>query len=253
MVRCCRMEWVVPPIRPVPDPQPIGPPRDGRAQPSRCGTPGTPMSTAATSLVIAVPAALVGAAAMGLASAAQARATHDVPRHDTLDPGLLGDLVRRPLWLAGVVATVVGLALQLVALAYAPLILVQPLLVTALVFGAAFSALLHGRRPDRVIAAGALVCAAGLSVFLLVARPGGYTGTMPGIWRMLPLAVALAALAAAGLALGALYDGPVGVLGMALATGVFYGVTAGLMKVVAGQLRISPVEPFQHWTLYVVS
>jgi glycerol-3-phosphate acyltransferase PlsY len=47
-------------------------------------------------------------------------------------------------------------------------------------------------------------------------------------------------------------DGPVRVLGLALATGVFYGVTAGLMKVVAGELRISVVEPFGHWTLYAV-
>jgi hypothetical protein len=42
------------------------------------------------------------------------------------------------------------------------------------------------------------------------------------------------------------------VLGLALATGVFYGVTAGLMKVVAGELREGVAAPFQHWTLYAV-
>ena len=41
-------------------------------------------------------------------------------------------------------------------------------------------------------------------------------------------------------------------LGLAVATGVLYGLTAGLMKVVAGQFRVGIDEPFRHWTLYLV-
>jgi len=52
-------------------------------------------------LVIAVPAALVGTASFGLASAAQQRATQQVPTVRTLDPRLLLELVRQPLWVLG--------------------------------------------------------------------------------------------------------------------------------------------------------
>jgi hypothetical protein len=67
-----------------------------------------------------------------------------------------------------------------------------------------------------------------------------------------PLALTLGVLMLAGLGMSTAVRGPARVLGLAVATGVTYGVTAGLMKVVAGQLRLGLAEPFQHWTLYAV-
>ncbi|HVV20879.1 MAG TPA: DMT family transporter [Pseudonocardiaceae bacterium] len=208
--------------------------------------------TDAVSLVVAVPAAIVGAACMGLASAAQAKATQQVPTSRTLHPRLLVDLVRRPVWLIGIGATVAGLGLQVVALGFGPLLLVQPLLVTALPFASFFAALLVGKRLDNVIIGGAFTCVAGLSAFLLLARPTGGTDRLIQSAPLGELAAVLGVVAIGGLALSATTGGPVRVLGLALATGVFYGVTAGLMKVVAGELRTSLVEPFGHWTLYAV-
>lgn len=205
------------------------------------------------SLVVAVPAAIAGAACMGLASAAQAKATKQVPASKTLHPGLLLDLARRPLWLVGIAATVAGLGLQIVALGFGPLLLVQPLLVTALPFASGFSAWLGHRRADAVVVLGAFVCVAGLSAFLVLARPsGGADQLIASTGEMFPLALTLGAVALAGLGLSSVLTGPTRVLGLALATGVFYGVTAGLMKVVAGQLRAGLFEPFTHWTLYAV-
>lgn len=203
-------------------------------------------------LVIAVPAALAGAAGMGLASAAQAQATKEVPTHHTLNPQLLLSLARRPLWLVGIGATVVGLALQVVALGFGPLILVQPLLVTALPFAASFSAAMQRHRVDRVIVIGALTCVAGLAAFLLLARPSGNSDTLVGPGHLAPLAVALGVVMLAGLGVSIAVRGPLRVLGLAVATGVTYGVTAGLIKVVAGQFRLGFAEPFEHWTLYGV-
>src|SRR5215467_13061974 len=77
---------------------------------------------------------LTGTSLVALASAAQAKATKEVPVSKTLHPRLIIDLMRRPLWLVGIGATVAGLGLQVVALAFGPLLLVQPLLVTALPF-----------------------------------------------------------------------------------------------------------------------
>lgn len=210
------------------------------------------VSASGTSLLLAVPAAVVGAASMGLASAAQARATKEVEVSRILDPGLLRGLAHRPLWLIGMVATGAGLALQLVALAFAPLLVVQPLLITSLVFAGVISARLERRPLDRVMVAGALICVAGLAAFLLVASPSGDSeGFSPGT-QPLPLAIGLATLTVVALVVSVLFHNSWRVLGLAVATGVLYGVTAGLMKVVAVQARHDLVEPFQNWTLYLV-
>ncbi|GAA3524287.1 DMT family transporter [Amycolatopsis ultiminotia] len=211
--------------------------------------------TAATgvSLFVAVPAAVLGAACMGLASAAQARATKEVETGKPLDLTLFRRLVGRPLWLIGIAATVLGLVLQLVALAYGPLLLVQPLLVTSLMFAGFLSARLERRRPDRVMSFGGLLCVAGLAAFLVVARPSGNGDVLLTGSALLPLGIALAALTLIGLGFAAYSrSGSLRVLGLAVATGVLYGLTAGLMKVVAGQFRAGIDEPFKHWTLYIV-
>ena len=88
--------------------------------------------------------------------------------------------VHRRIWLIGIVATVTGLGLQVVALGFGPLMLVQPLLVTALPFASVFSAAMAHRRVDRVIVLGALTCVAGLSAFLLLARPDGGSDQLVG-------------------------------------------------------------------------
>jgi hypothetical protein len=210
------------------------------------------MATAVSLAVVAVPVAIAGAACMGLASAAQAKATKQVPDHATLHPKLLTHLVRRPVWLMGIGATVAGLGLQFAALGFGPLLLVQPLLVTALPFAAFFAALLSHKWVDHLIVTGAFVCVVGLAAFLVLAQPTGGSDHLVGSAPVGWLSAAFGVVAVGGLLMSITLKGPIRVLGLALATGVFYGVTAGLMKVVAGQLRLGIAEPFEHWTLYAV-
>ncbi|PZS40578.1 MAG: hypothetical protein DLM62_02160 [Pseudonocardiales bacterium] len=203
---------------------------------------------------VAVPAAVAGAASFGLASAVQQRATKEVPTTGTLDPRLILELIQRPVWMLGVGTVVVGLSLQLVALAFGPLVLVQPLLVTGVLFGAVFAALLAHRRVDRLIVLGALGCVAGLSAFLLFAQPtDASTQLSDDGWTLLPLAITLGVLVVGCLAVATRFSGAVHVAALAAATGVLYGLTAGLMKVVTSQFRSGGfVEPFGHPVLYVV-
>jgi hypothetical protein len=203
-------------------------------------------------LAIAVPAAIAGAACMGLASAAQARAAHEVPDSKTLNPRLLVHLARQKLWLVSIAATTAGLGLQVVALGWGPLLLVQPLLVTALPFASTFAALMAHRPPDRVLVLGGLLCVAGLSAFLLLAKPTGGSDHLVRPTHLIPLAIALAAIGVGALAWATMVRGPAHVLGLAAATGITYGVTAALIKVVAGELRTGLTVPFTHWTLYAV-
>lgn len=203
--------------------------------------------------VLAVPAAVLGAAGFGLATAFQQRATHEVELAPTLSPRLIARLLSRPAWLLGLLATVLALALQLVALAFGPITVVQPLLVTGVVFAAACTAIMARRRPDPLILLAAACCAVGVAAFLLLARPvpsavRGRIDVLDG----LPLTVGLATVVLGCLVYAATVRHHTRVLALALATGVLYGVTAGLMKVVTGQLRTGLDEPFHHPVLYAV-
>jgi drug/metabolite transporter (DMT)-like permease len=211
-------------------------------------------SSTSTTLFAAVPTAVAGAASFGLASAIQQRATKQVPTAGTLNPRLLLQLIRRPVWVLGVGTVVVGLSLQLTALAFGPLVLVQPLLVTGVLFGVVFSALLAHRTVDRLVVLGSLGCVAGLSAFLVLARPsGGARQLTDDPWALWLLAIVLGVIVLGCLTVAARFPGAVRVAGLAAATGVLYGLTAGLMKVVTEQFRAGGfTEPFGHPVLYVV-
>ncbi|MFC5995475.1 DMT family transporter [Pseudonocardia hispaniensis] len=202
-------------------------------------------------LGVAVPAAVAGAAAIGLANAAQSTATHQVPHGNVLDPRLLWNLLRNRTWLVGIGATATGLGLQLLALGYGPLLLVQLLLVSALLFTTIFTAWLRGDGVERPVLVGATLCAVGLGGFLLLAQPRpagvGPIADMPTT----PAAVLLAGLVTVCLAFVRHRARRTRVLILALATGVLYGVTAGLMKLVSGQARVGLAEPLGHWAFYV--
>jgi hypothetical protein len=202
--------------------------------------------------VVAVPCAVAGAASFGLASAIQFRATKEVPLSTTLNPQLLVNLVRKPIWLASVVTVVLGLSLQVVALAFGPLVLVQPLLVTSVLFGGMFTAGMAGHRLDRIVLLGGLACAGGLSAFLLLAQPSGQAGEF-NQRHIFPLALILVVVILGALLLGSWSHGELRVISLAVATGVFYGVTAGLIKAVAAQIRVDGITtPFLHWHIYMV-
>lgn len=207
--------------------------------------------TGTVSLYLSVPAALGAAASFGLTGSLQSRVTKEVPQHRALSPALLVDLARKPRWLLSVVFTIVGVVLQVLALATGPLIVVQALLVLDVPFAVVFAAGLAHRRPDRVFLIGALACMAGLALFLLLARPGGGNSRLtPG--EVLPLAIGLAAVLVIALSVAARRSGAPRVLALAVATGVAFGVTAGLMKVLTSQVQRGWSVPLAHWTLYAV-
>lgn len=214
----------------------------------------TVLSSVSSVFLVAVPAAVVGAASFGLGSALQQRATLRVRTVPPLDARLVLHLVRQRLWVLGVLAVVGGLALQLVALAFGPLALVQPVVATSILFAAAFAAWLGHRRPDRIVMAGCLLCVAGLAAFLLLARPRAGTPVMdraPAPWA---LAASLGAVVMVSLVLAVRVTGTSRVLALSLATGVLFGVNAGLMKVAAGQFRHGgAAELLGHWVFYAAA
>lgn len=204
----------------------------------------------ANAIPVAVACAVAGAASFGLAGAAQERAAKTVPEEQALHPRLLVRLARKRMWLAGTVALGAGLTLQIVALAFGPVILVQPLGVTSTLFGALFAAAMARRRLDHLVVVGAFACAGGLALFLLLARPASGAGESDP-HDVFPLAALFVLLVLAALAVSKTWSGEVRVLALALAAGICYGCTAGLLKVIVAQVRVGGlVAPFGHWAIY---
>lgn len=203
-------------------------------------------------VLIAVPIAVAGAACMGLASAAQAGSAKQVEAGQTLDPRLFMRLIRQPLWLLGVACTIAGLVLQLLALNFGPLILVQPILITSLLFACTFYAWLGHSRVDIVILLGALLCCGGLAAFLLLAQPTAGRAEATSDWGPIPLTIVLFILLAAGALTANRLKHHSKVLLLALCTGLAYGMTAALMKVLTSQRSSSGFAAlFAHPVLYM--
>ncbi len=137
-------------------------------------------------------------------------------------------LVTRPQWLAGQSATVLGTLLQVVALALAPVAIVQPVLAGGLVFALALRSVRDRCLPSRLDGTGAVLTCGGLAVFLIAARPAAGTGDQLPPWY----AVVAAVLVAVGLvaACSRIRRGPAGALACGAAAGVAAGIAAVLIS-----------------------
>ena len=210
------------------------------------------MSNQVDTLVIAVPAAVAAATCFGLTGALQHRAARRTDQQGAVRVGLLWDLLHQPLWLSSLVANAFGVLLQWLALSTGPLILIQPLLVTGLLFAVIITSALHRQRVDRVVLLGAMLCVGGLAGFLLMARPQEGQDWL-AFDQVLPFALGLAVILAGCLVVAHKYPGTPRVLALATATGVLYGVTASLTKLAADDLRGGILAMLTDWPFYLVA
>jgi hypothetical protein len=211
------------------------------------------MTQATTYLWIAIPAALGGAACFGLTGALQHAAARRVTARPALRPSLLADLARQRIWLLSLLANIGGSALQVVALSTGPLVLVQPLLVTGLLFAVFIRSMMAHRTPRGSILLGASLCVIGLAVFLLLARPTGGVDFL-SLTQALPLGVGLGALLAVLLTIASKFPGEARTLALAGGAGVLYGVTAGVAKIAVGLAQSDGAGALlTHWPLYAVA
>ena len=211
-------------------------------------------------MTVAVVTALAGALLFGISSVADARSTKRVKTERALSPAILLDLVRQPLWLIGIVANVVGFALQVVALSFGSLALVQPLLVFDLVFAVIIvravgwdaSKLPPGtRRWDPVLLAGVCAATVGVAGFLAIGQPTAGRAEI-GFDVLLPLAIGLVVVVGSCLAVAARSQN-LRPLALALACGACYGVAAFSVKLVTSEFGSGPARVFTNWPIYVLA
>ena len=195
--------------------------------------------------------ALCSALAFGCSVALQERAASEVPRELSLRLGLLGRVARRPVWLAGLVASGLGLLLQIAALKHGSLVLVLPCMTTTLIFALALVAIRtrNGLHLGEWLSVAAVL--GGLAVFLVLAQPHGHRAESPhtmawwltGVGTVLVVGVlAFASTRRVGRRKAAL---------LGLATGVSNAFVAVLTKAFSQALRHGgPL--YDHWTLWAL-
>jgi drug/metabolite transporter (DMT)-like permease len=196
---------------------------------------------------LTVVSALLAAVFAAVGIVVRQRATMDVPPEAGVSPVMLKTLLRTPLWWAGTSVAVLGYGFQALALAHGSLILVQPLLVSALLFALPLSARLAQRRVSNSEWGWAVLLTVALTVFVLLARtePGEYS--VP-TFSLAVLCVGTAAFVAVTVALAVRASGTSRAVLLALAVGVLFGVMAVLTKIVmhaathgnAGSILTSP-------------
>ena len=120
-----------------------------------------------------IVSALCAAICFALAAVLQQESTQTVSADKSLSVGLIVDLFKRPRWLVGGLFMLTGFGLQALALAYGPIAVVQPIIMTELAFAIPLGILRRHRRAGRQEWAGIWCMIVGVSVFILAADPGG--------------------------------------------------------------------------------
>lgn len=204
-------------------------------------------------MVGVVVLSLAAAACYGAAAVLQHQAASSQPPHLALRADLMWALLRHPRWLFSNLVDFGGYVFQLWALRSGPLTLVEPLLVSSLVFAFPISAWLGHRRVSLHETAAAGVVAGGLAVFLGVARPAVTRPHAPftGIVVM-TAATVLVVGATVVLARRMGHDRHRAGLVMAVGSGVSFGYMAASTALGWVALRHGVVHLLGAWQLYAV-
>jgi drug/metabolite transporter (DMT)-like permease len=166
-------------------------------------------------------------------------------------PTLLLALLRRPRWLLGNLAEVGAISLQFLALRRGPLVLVEAVLVSGLLFALPLGAALQRRRLARSDWLGAMAVVAGLAVFVTVARPSTGRGAASGLGWVLVLLLDCGVVLALILR-APRHPGPRRATFLGTACGVLFGMNAALAKASGHRLDRGAGHALGAWEPYAL-
>jgi drug/metabolite transporter (DMT)-like permease len=122
--------------------------------------------------IVAIIAALAAGGSFAAAGVLQQRAASTRPENEALSFRLILDLAHDPLWLLGIGFAFLSYVLEALALSYGPLVLVQPLVVSELLFALPISIRWRGMQMSARTWFGTVSVALGLAVGLAVFAVG---------------------------------------------------------------------------------
>ncbi|HVA74567.1 MAG TPA: DMT family transporter [Acidimicrobiales bacterium] len=167
----------------------------------------------------------------------------------------VGSMLSHPLWLGGIGCDVVGLTLQVFALHIGALTVVQPLLVSGLLFALVLRQFHeHHQISGRQMAWATVLCAA-LAGFVVLAASGNnaHRHESADHWPAAVVGACGIVLAGVCVELGRRQRrGGRSAALLGIAVGTIYAALAALLKAVTDIVARSPLDVFTSWQLYVV-
>ena len=201
--------------------------------------------------MISAGTALVAGMFLAATGLLQQRAASKQPSGDRFSLRMIVNLARNRRWLAGIGAAVGSYVFQAVALATGPLSLVQPLVVSELVFAIPISVRWHRSRLGRREWAGLLTVTGGLAIGIVAADPHRGHPLQPfssWIWAL----AGVAAVATAAVLVGKAICGPARASLFALGGATVMALQSALFAATIALLRHNIGHTFLTWQPYAL-
>lgn len=203
------------------------------------------------SIFIAVLAAIAAGMALATTGVLQQRAASSRPSDEQFSLQMLVRLAHNKTWLLGIGAAVLSYGFQALALAFGPLALVQPLIVSELLFAVPISAKLRGIQLGTREWTAMVVIVAGLAVGITAADPHKANPLVPlSLWAYALGGIAV--LVTVAVLIGRRLTGPAKASMFALAGASTMALQSALYKATITGLERDKVGVFLHWQTYAL-
>ena len=193
--------------------------------------------------------ALIAAFLFALAATLQQKGALGLPGVSLSDPASLVRLAKQKVWLLGTIALLFAYGVQAVALDNGQLAIVQPLLVTTVVFALPLGYLLTGQHVGRREIVGALVVILGLALFAVFGDPANGRSDAPTAEWVIAI-VAIGAISGLLLVLAARGTGVRRAAYYGVVSGALFGLSACLVKPTLQALHVSVGDVLTSWEFY---
>ena len=201
---------------------------------------------------LAAVLAILAAVSFALAATLWQRASTGLEGVSFRDPKSFAKLLTQGVWLLGLAAQIGGVVLQAAALDRGRVAIIQPLLVTTVIWAIPLGYFLSGQKIVRREVYGAGIIVVGLAVFASLGRPAAGVNDAPASdWIMAIIVIALASAALIMFANRGSLTLKAAMYGTA--AGVLYGLSATLMKPVVEDLHTEGWGVLETWELWVMA
>jgi drug/metabolite transporter (DMT)-like permease len=195
--------------------------------------------------------ALLAAFLFALAATLQQKGALNLSEVSLRHPSSLGHLAGERMWLVGTVFLLLGYLVQAIALDIGRLVVVQPLLVTTIVFALPLGWWLTGQHVGRREIVGAAVIVFGLVLFVLFGDPAGGVDNAPNDEWLVTILV-VAALCAVLVVIASRGTVSTKAAGYGASAGILFGLSASLTKPTVEMLHVSVEDVLSSWEVYAL-
>jgi hypothetical protein len=198
---------------------------------------------------IGIPIALLGAVFLSIGAQLQHRGvskvdgTHAVGAKSGLSMGQLGLLIRRPSWVVGTLLLTLAIVIQLISLGFAPLIVVQPLGVVAMVLTNVINSRVNGIAPDARVRGSIALAVLGIGVFVAFSAVYAFERALSEE-QLLFIMWLLAAVIVVVVAVFVIFRQRLRAMFYIVAAGTLYGFVVTITKVLINRWQSNQVDAF---------